>query len=123
MANPIRAAPYSAITVAMATPRLFQPSTVTKNTSSTMLMPLAMISITMGPRGNWVPISQPTRVYWHSTAGALQIRMAAYSAARADTSGLGFISSRPIRINGWWNRISNSPMPMASRIERNSSAT
>ena len=98
--TPMAVAPYSAITVAMATPRLFQPRTVTKNTSSTMLMPLAMISITMGPRGNWVPINQPTRVYWHSTAGALQILMAAYSAASAATSGLGFINFRPTAISG-----------------------
>ena len=63
-------------------------------------MPLAMMSITIGPRGNWVPMSQPTRVYWHSTAGALHILIAAYSAASSATAGLGFIRVRPTLIRG-----------------------
>ena len=95
------AAPYSAITVAMATPRLFQPSTVTKRISNTMFRPFAAISMIIGPRGNWVPMSQPTSVYWQRTAGALQIRIPAYSAASSVTLSLGFIRLRPVCIRGW----------------------
>jgi len=84
----------------MATPRLFQPNPVTNSTSSTRFTPLATTSMIIGPREYWVPISQPTRVYWHSTAGALQMRMAAYSEANSNTPALGLIRARPACING-----------------------